>query len=155
MTAAVVSIHDPATFALPASAGEAAWTPLVLHDRHPHVRGRFEGGPEGLFRLDTGAGSTAIVFHAPAIERRRLLEGREVADVSLEGAGGLAQAKMGAVKDFEIAGRKRESVDAIFVVERSGAMDDAYADGTIGGGLVGDLRLVFDYGRGRIAFLPR
>jgi len=152
MTAPTVAIHDPAAYALPAG---ASWTRLVVHQRHPHVPGRYEGGPQALFRLDTGAGSTAVVFHGPAVERRRLLEGRDVKDVSLGGAGGLSRAKMGEVKDFEIAGTRRDSVPAIFTFGDSGSLDDPYSDGTIGAGLVGDRRLVFDYGQRRIAFLPR
>ena len=153
MAAPSVAIHDPRSFALPADA--PAWEPLVLHERHPHVRGRYEAAHEGLFRIDTGAGSAAVVFHSPAVEKRRLLESRETNEVTLGGAGGLSRARMGRVRDFELGGRRLDSIAAIFPSPGSGALDDPYSEGTIGGGIVGGLTLVFDYGRRRIAFLPR
>ena len=47
----VIGIHDPAGYVLEAG----NWEGLTLRFGHPHVRARFEGDREGLFKIDLGA----------------------------------------------------------------------------------------------------
>ena len=150
MRAPRIDLYDPATFEL-----EGSWLDLDLYGRHPHVRARFEGEHEGLFRLDTGAGTAAVILHAPTVERYGLLEGRKVVDAQVGGAGGLMRVKLGTLSSFELAGRKFEQPPTIFSRPGSGALDDPYTEGTIGGGIFGEFVVVFDYPDARIAFLER
>ncbi|HKB16140.1 MAG TPA: aspartyl protease family protein, partial [Planctomycetota bacterium] len=144
-----VEIHDPARFA-----GEGLeWQVLLLHGRHPHVRARFEG-KEGLFRIDTGSGQGHVAFHAPAVERLKLLEGRPVRSARAAGAGGLFEIRMGSVSSFELGGRTFEETPAIFALRGAGALDDPTTEGTIGAPLLANFHTVFDYRRARIAFVP-
>ncbi|MBK7403962.1 MAG: clan AA aspartic protease [Phycisphaerales bacterium] len=75
MSAAAVSLHDPATFTLPEG---GVWQELMLAGRQAVVHAGFEGH-DALFRLDTGAAGSSIMFHAPTVERLKLLEGRDTA----------------------------------------------------------------------------
>ncbi len=145
-----IVLHDPESFE-----AELAWRDLVLHGRHPHARARYQGEHEGLFRLDTGAGTTAVLVHSPAVERHDLLAGRNTYPVQLGGAGGLVPARIGALDSFELAGRLFEKPSTVFASPGSGALDDPYTEGTIGGGIFGEFLVYFDYPHERIAFEPR
>ncbi|MDX2131798.1 MAG: retropepsin-like aspartic protease [Planctomycetota bacterium] len=151
-----IALHAPDAFELASRAGDApppAWTDLVLNDRVPAVRARFEGR-EGLFRLDTGANS-AVTFHQPAVEKWSLLDGREVTDARLGGVGGFVAAKRGRVAWFELGGVRTENVDAMFAVEAKGTFANATKDGNIGADLLRRFTIVTDYTNRRIAFIPK
>lgn len=151
MADGAVSLHDPGGYVLPAG---AAWEELLIYGRHPCVRVRYEGH-EGVFRLDTGAAGSTVAFHAPAVERLRLLEGRTLGPARLGGVGGFVEARSGTLEWFELGGRRLESVEVAFATGRVGAFADAYTDGNIGGDLMLPFRLVFDYAGRRMAFVPR
>jgi hypothetical protein len=144
-----IALYDPASFELVG----AAWQPLVLHDNTPCARARYEGGREGLFRLDSGAGDT-VTFHAPAVDAFHLLEGRAVSAGTSGGVGGTADAPEGVIEWFELAGKRFEKPRASFSRATSGAFTDRYTDGNIGAGFLRAFRIVLDYGRRRIAFVP-
>lgn len=145
-----VSLHEPLRGAqLPVQ-----WAPLTLYQRHSCLPARFEGH-EGIFVLDTGAGSSSVLFHAPATERLELLEGRETTDSMLGGVGGFNAAKAGVIKWFELAGVRFDDLPARFAIEAKGAMADAYLLGNIGGGLLKGRVLFLDYQRGRFALVAR
>jgi hypothetical protein len=150
MSAPSLEIFEPASF----SRDDLDWQPLVLHGRHPHARARFCGDREGLFRLDTGGGVAAICFHSPAVEKHHLLDGRATREVQLGGAGGLSKARLGTIDRFEMAAQRFENPMAIFALPKSGALDDPFSEGTLGGGILGRFVMWLDYGRRRIAFTP-
>lgn len=143
-----LALHDPASYEL---AG-ATWQALELEGRVPAVHASFEGH-EGLFRIDTGANGF-VTFHQPAVEKWKLLEGRDVTDARLGGVGGFVPAKKGVVGWFELGGVRREAVPATFATEAKGTFADASKDGNIGAELLRPFRMVMDYANERAAFVP-
>jgi hypothetical protein len=142
-----VALHDPAAYEL--ASGE--WTELVLHQRIPAVKARFEEH-EGLFHIDTGANGW-VTFNQPAVEEWKLLEGREVVGAQLGGVGGFVAAKKGSVAWFELAGLRQENVTATFATEAKGNYAATGLAGSIGGELLRPFTLVLDYEKQRIAFV--
>lgn len=142
-----VWIHDPRTFEL-----DGTWQELFLDDRVPLVEAAFEGH-RGLFKLDTGSDSN-VIFHAPAVERLGLLEGRAVKASVSGGVGGLAQGKRGEIAWFELGGHRYEKPKVEFSQAELGALTDEYSLGNLGQGFLRDFRLVFDYPDKRIALVP-
>jgi predicted aspartyl protease len=129
-----------------------AWTPIKLDGKHPIVPMAFDGGT-GLFRLDTGA-NNALIFHTHTVEKYKLLDGRETRPSSLSGVGGSIEARTGKIDWLEIGGSKFENVTVDFSLAKSGAFADRYTQGNIGSYLLRTFKLVFDYSKSRIAFLP-
>lgn len=148
-TEPAISMMDPATYEL--AAGQ--WTGLVLYERHPCVPGKFEGH-EGLFRLDTGDGST-VSFHYPTVERLELLKNRRLKDDRFGGVGGSVKAKAGVLQTMELGGEKFTHVDAKFAIEATGVFNEAYIDGNVGNELLKPFKLVFDYRNMRMAFVKK
>jgi Aspartyl protease len=144
-----VAVHDPARFRLEG----ATWQELFFSGRNPAVRARFEGGREGLFKLDTGSGAT-VSLHAPAVERLGLLAGRETRESRSGGVGGSMASRTGRLAWFELAGRRFESPEVEFAATSEGAFSDVYTTGNIGSGFLSAFRIVFDYGNKRVAFAP-
>ena len=145
-----IVLHDPATYELP----EGEWLPLTLHYQVPYVAARFEGGREGLFMLDSGAGSHSLLFFADATRRLGLLDGRKTLRGEGTGAGGDFGVETGTIESFSLAGDSFEQVPATFTTGDDGETDP-YSVGLIGGEILGRYRLVFDYSGRRVAFLPR
>ncbi len=145
-----IAIHDPATYALPEG---MKWSKLIVSDRIPSVHARFED-KDGLFRLDTGANSQ-ITFHQPAVEKWKLLDGRETQEAKLGGVGGFVAARRGTLKWIELGGVKIENLPVEFATEAKGVFAEASKAGNIGAGLLKRYTLVFEYGKERIAFMPR
>ena len=144
-----VAVHDPARFRL---AG-AEWQELFFSGRNPAVRARFEGDQEGIFRLDTGSDQT-VSLHGPAVERLKLLAGRETRESRSGGVGGTAVSRTGKLAWFELAGRRFENPEVEFAGAGPGAFSDVYTTGNIGAGFLSAFRIVFDYGNKRVAFAP-
>ncbi|MCC6970777.1 MAG: aspartyl protease family protein [Phycisphaerales bacterium] len=144
---ATVALHDPSAYTL--AAGE--WSGVEITDRVPAVRASFDQG-EGLFRLDTGA-NTALTFHAPTVERMKLLDGRATTDTMLGGVGGAIKAKAGTLAWFSIGGQRLEKLAATFALENKGAFANPDIDGNIGAGILRNFKLVFDYPHQRMAFI--
>jgi hypothetical protein len=112
-------------------------------------------GRSGLLRLDSGASGTAVIFHHPAVEQFKLLEGREVQDGHMGGVGGSVPMKRGQLKSLEVAGQMLTDVEAGFVTEPRGAFASPYTAGVLGGPLLRRFTIVLDYPGGRIALRPR
>ncbi|MBU6412402.1 MAG: aspartyl protease family protein [Planctomycetes bacterium] len=144
-----IAIHDPAKYRLPEG---MKWSELIVSDRIPCVHARFED-KDGLFRLDTGANSQ-ITFHQPAVEKWKLLDGRETQEAKLGGVGGFVAARRGTLKWIELGGIKLENLPVEFATEAKGVFAEASKDGNIGAGLLKRYTLVFEYGKSRIAFMP-
>jgi predicted aspartyl protease len=139
---------EPARYRL--TRGE--WEPLVFNQSVPCVPVKFEGDHEGLFHLDTGAGSI-VVFHPPAVEKFKLLEGRVRKSIKVTGVGGTVDAKYGPLAWFEVGGYRLEELPAIFLTHHEGALDQAYVAGMFGPGILKGMTIVFDYPHRRIAFV--
>jgi hypothetical protein len=149
-----IAIHDPDRYQL--SSGR--WEDLSLSERISAVHCRFDGEQAGLFRVDTGAGSgpsNYVVFHAPAVTRLRLLEGRESVPLKVGGAGGFVDARMATLREFTVGGHKFNNVSAIMPVAQEGALADPYTLGTFGGRMLSPFEVVFDYPHQRIAFVAK
>jgi hypothetical protein len=146
-----IALHPREEYALAAG---AAWQEMTVTDRVPVVRARFEGGREDWFRLDTGANGT-IAFHAPAVRRYGLLEGRATEAGAAGGVGGVGEVRVGPLEWFELGGRRFEQLQAQFYVGEIGAFADADTAGNVGLDVLREFRLVFDVRGARIAFLPR
>jgi hypothetical protein len=129
------------------------WEPLLFNRKIPCVRCRFGDDREGIFQLDTGAGSSMVVFHAPAVEKLRLLEGRETTAIQVAGVGGNIPAHLGKIDWFSVGNHRFPAPTAIFVTAKEGALIDPHTTGTFGGDFLSPFRIVFDYPRQRIAFL--
>lgn len=147
MGKAEIAIHDPANFAL--EGGE--WTGIEITDRVPAVRASFDKG-DGLFRLDTGANS-ALTFHAPTVERMKLLDDRQTTDAKLGGVGGQIKAKAATLDWFTIGGQRLEKIAVTYALENKGSFANPDIDGNIGAGILRNFKLVFDYPHERMAFI--
>jgi hypothetical protein len=104
----------------------------------------------GDFRIDLGA-SPGVIFHSPAVERHRLLEGRDGERVPV-GTHNLLAAP---IDDFELGGVRSSGVMALFAEGGSAILGDRYTDGNIGLGILDRYRILLDYRHSRLAFLPR
>jgi hypothetical protein len=118
----------------------------------PYLRASFAGG-SGWFGLDTGAGELTALFHFAAATRLGLLEGLAGEATPARGARGAFSRRAHELAWFEIAGRRHAPV----TVQLSGGADgqsDPYTFGFVGGGLFAGERLLLDYSRSRVGFLP-
>ncbi|MEQ8768645.1 MAG: retropepsin-like aspartic protease [Planctomycetota bacterium] len=145
-----IGLYDPWRFALKG----AEWQGLVLHERHPVVLAKFEGDREGLFKIDTGAVGT-VSFHAPFVKEWNLLEGRDVERRHDGGVGGKIPVMYGPIEYFELGGRRFERPNVGFATEDKGAFADQYTAGNLGSTFFEPFHLVLDYGRNRMALVPR
>jgi outer membrane lipoprotein-sorting protein len=151
LQAPAVSLFDPKSYDQERVDGH--WQRLYQTSRVSCVEAEFEGH-RGIFRLDTGAPG-AVVIHAPAVERFKLLDDRPVQDALTGGVGGMLKTKKGTLKYFELGGTRTENVPALFATQRLGAFDSTETLGNIGHDLVKSFKIVFDYQHQRIAFLKR
>ncbi len=121
---------------------------LLLADNVPLLRGTVEDRYEGWFRLDSGSGSR-VDLHAPFVRRHDLLAGRETARAQALGVGGGQAHVVGTLAAFTLGGERFTDLEAGFSQATSGAFIDEDTAGNIGGGLLRQLAITFDYGRER------
>jgi hypothetical protein len=129
------------------------WEPLVFNRKIPCVRCRFGEDREGIFQLDTGSGRPIVILHAPAVEKLRLLEGRQTTPIRVGGVGGNIPARLGTLDWFSVGNHRFPGPKAIFITAKEGALIDPYTTGTFGGDFLSPFRIIFDYPHQRIAFL--
>ncbi len=147
----VVELFDPQTYEL----SGAKWEKLVLASRHPSVRAQLEGGRSGQFKIDTGAAGSTVTFHAPYVESSGLLLFRDTDSSTSGGVAGTVETRSGEISSFELGGHRFEDVFAEFALEHKGAFANKYTAGNIGGQLLKPFRLVLNYPRETLAFVPR
>lgn len=145
-----LAIHDPAAF----DGSKLTWQKLHIDERIPCVEASFEGG-SGIFKLDSGAGSEFVTFHAPAVEKLKLLEGRETKATTMGGVGGSVEGRAGKLAWFEIGGKRHENINVSFATQPKGAFANPYVTGNLGGGFIKPFNLILDYQGGRIAYIER
>ncbi len=144
------AIHDPEAFELV----HGSWQELILDERIPCVKAAFEGDRSGLFKIDTGANGT-VTFHAPAVDRLELLEGRELKRAKTGGVGGFGEVLMGDLEWFSLGQHRFQSPTVAFSRTEIGGLADPYTLGNLGQDFLSEFRLTFDYRHGRLAFAPR
>lgn len=145
-----LEIREPAGFEL----AKGAWQEMYLDSNIPHIRCRFEGDREDVFRLDTGADDT-VSFHSPAVRKYSLLEKRETRARSAGGVGGSVSMARGRISWFEIAGHRFVDPEVSFSMAKAGVLANPFSAGNIGGGFLRQFRIVFNYGERKIAFVER
>jgi hypothetical protein len=146
-----IKLHDPETYRLEPA---AAWQALTFNQSVPAVSATFEGGRTGLFRIDVGAsgpGAGNVILHAPTVEKLHLLDGRKVTHTRF----GPTEVALGRIAWFELAGHRFENCDAVFAMEQQGPLGDEYVEGNIGVDFLKPFRMVLDFRRSRVAFIPR
>lgn len=151
MTAATVSLYDPAHFADDPTIN---WQPLIIDHRIPHVPARFEDH-QGLFALDTGAANSTLTFHFDAVQSLHLLDNRSAQDSKAGGVGGFVKTKKVTLASLELAGSKMKDVPAELATEPRGTFANPYVTGTLGGRILSQFTMLTDYPHNRIAFLRR
>ena len=145
-----VSCFDPARYRLPGG----AWQSLLMRDERPGVRGRLEGGMEGVFLLDTGSNIAVGLFPHflrahPGIEIRNVRPHRNL------GIGGERDVLTGQIAWFEVGGRRLERPWVDFEKpDAPNPRDATWFDGVVGEGALRDLMVVFNYAARTVAFLP-
>ena len=116
------------------------------------LRPRSRGIAKACFN-STRAPAQYVVFHAPAVEKFKLLEKRVTKPMKVGGVGGTLDARIGPLNWFQIGGRRSEKLTALFLEPHEGALNDPYVAGTFGAGLLKGSKIMFDYPHQRIAFL--
>lgn len=145
-----IEIHNPAKFELP----NARWQDMIIVDRHPHVRCRFEGDREGVFKIDTGANST-VIFTTQAVDSFKLLENRKTESSKSGGVGGTVETRRGQLDWIEFGGQRFTNQIAMFSQAKEGALSNPYLTGVIGAPLLEPFKVFFHYGGMKIAFAPK
>src|SRR5579863_6374663 len=145
-----LSIH-PAGFRLEPT--NIQWNTVRFDGKTPMIQCSFEGNNRGLFRIDTGSNST-VDFFTSAVKRFSLLTQRATTDSQFGGAGGFAKSKKGQVLYFEFGGYRFEKPTVGFQLGEAGVISNSIVDGNIGMGFLSQFRIVLDYPRGRIGFIP-
>jgi hypothetical protein len=143
------SIHDPEAYELT----RGTWQAVQFSNNHPVVTARFEGDREDSFVLDTGSNDT-VIFHAPTVERYKLLERRETTARRGRGIAGAVVHQRGVLEWFEFGGHRFEQVRVSFHTNPDAAADIRLA-GNIGSRIFSRFVMVFDYSRERMAFVAR
>jgi hypothetical protein len=139
--------YEPSAYTL---AG-GKWERLLLNRKIPCVQVTFEGNRQGIFYLDTGAGSN-VLFHAPAVEKFKLLEDRTTTAIKVGGVGGTLDARIGPLAWFQVGDRRLHDLTAIYLAPHEGALNTPHVAGTFGSGILKVGKIIFDYPHQRIAF---
>lgn len=148
MAGSVVRLFDPEKYRLE----RGVWHELLLHNRHPLIPARYENSRRGLFRIDIGAAGGAfanVVFHAPTVERERLLDDRSYES----GQVGTQEVAYGPLLWFELDGHRFERPVAVFARDHHGPFSDEYTSGNVGVAFLEPFRVVFDYAHERYALV--
>ena len=118
---------------------------MYSRDGVPKVGCRFEKLPPTLCDIDTGSNSSVdIVAHY--VDEHDLLAGREpVSRVATGGVGGMIEAPVSTLRDFEFAGVSMGPMPAYFLAEAVGSLDTHEIAGNIGADLFRSFVFIFDY----------
>lgn len=144
-----LTLSDPEGFVY---RGPGVRVPMDLNERTPEVMGEIDGIP-GKFSLDTGARSSLDLM-TPFVAKHNLVAryGAKYQGVTGWGVGGAARSWIVRGKKLSLGGA---SVDAP-VVELSqntkGALSDTYLAGNVGGGVLSQFNITWDYTHHQIFF---
>jgi hypothetical protein len=104
--------------------------------------------------LDTGAGNHGIFFPHFSVKTFNLLAGQKGKRSDAHGAGGRISIVRGSMDWFEVAGHKTENAPAVFSVGEDHEAD-IFSTGFLGGAVITPFKVVFDYRRNEVGFIPR
>jgi len=147
----IVSLAAPDAFTPPAGVEPL---PITLESNVPAVRGVVNGRHDGLFRIDTGSGSS-LDLHGPFVAEHRLLEtARRVAHRPFAGVGGVVVSAVARLDTFAIGPYvMRDLVTGHSEVTEGVFASTSYA-GNIGGGVLRRFTVTLDYEGKRIFLEP-
>lgn len=151
LKAPAMTLFDPATHKL---AESGTWQDAMIEGRTPVVECEYGDGKKGPFRIDTGANGTVVMF-SPVVKRFKLMEGQKTTPSALGGVGGMVTVQMGKLSRFVVGGHTFDNPQAMFATSDKGSFADEYLHGNMGHEFLDVFRLVFDYRKSRIGFVPR
>jgi hypothetical protein len=143
-----VEFYDRSKFKLE----KGGWQRLRFSSDNPAVLARVAGTPESWYRLDSG-GSGFLTLHAPFVEKRKLLEGRQTKASSSTGLGGTVSARRGTIQWFELGPHRFDNPTIDFSTATTGTFTDPYLAGNIGIDALKRFTVVMDFTGSRVAFL--
>ncbi|MCC6961634.1 MAG: aspartyl protease family protein [candidate division Zixibacteria bacterium] len=141
-----------------ATAPRASWgdyCDLTIDFHLPYVAGKVNDSIPGLFRIDTGSGST-IDFNSPFVQRNRLIGGdrSQYQEIRAVGIGGGSTGLMGVLPAIELCGRRVDSLLVNFSTSSAGIFSGEHTAGNIGAGLLKRFRVTFDYANEKLYLAP-
>lgn len=119
--------------------------PLILEHGIPHLNGSLDG-IEGLFSIDTGAGSVLAV-HSPFVKENNLKSKYpdRVSRIIGKGVGGFVMGDRVSLKSVILAGFEFKNAPGALANEGSGALSKSNSIGNVGADLIRRMIVTFDY----------
>jgi len=151
VTAPSISVHPTAGYRLPAT---ESWHDFQLIDRRPHLSARVEQHAPTVFLLDLGS-DEGVTLYSPTVQKLALLAGRETAPFQHGGVGGMQPARQGKLHQFSLAGHTLHDVPTTFSQATAGIFASTGKAGAVGVRVLGQFRIVVDYGQSRLALVPK
>ncbi len=127
---------------------------LFLHWKVPYVEALFPPNNKGIFMLDTGAGSNGIFFTDFSVRTYDMLAGNTNKPSEARGAGGRLPIIKGELEWFEVGGYRSTNAPAVYSIAEDYEAD-IFSTGFLGGAVIKPYRVVFDYLRNEVGFIPR
>jgi hypothetical protein len=127
------------------------WHPITFYQNIPLIPARCPQG-EGMFRIDVGAANGPagnVIFHSPTVQRWQF----PVADLPQIQAGE-SELALGGIDWFELSGHRFENPVVIYSLAKTGPLAEPDVDGNIGVEFLKPFRILLDYRRARMAFVP-
>ena len=145
-----IACFDPATYRLP----RGEWVPLTFQAGRPIVAARLDGNIAGQFLVDTGSNQT-VLFYPEFAQHYALLDHRETRPHTLLGVDRPHEVPSARIAGFELAGRRFEQPLVSFAPADMHKSFPTGIAGEIGGGILREFTIVFNYPESKIALLPR
>ena len=145
-----VACFDPTTYRLP----RGEWMPLSFQAGVPVLAARLDGNIGGQFQLDTGSNFT-VLFSPEFVQRHALLEHRETRPYTTVRVDGPHEVRRARIAWFELAGRRFEQPLVTFAPADMHRSFPKGIAGVIGGSVLREFTVVFNYPESKIALLPR
>jgi len=143
----VLTLFEPSAFHY---SGSGDRIPLKYSDNHIYVGASVTGADSlpvsGYFMVDCGS-MTGLILNVPFIEQHQLTLSAGATEISLCGIGGSSKSMMGTLADLRIGRGMIKKPVTIFSQASSGVLTRADIAGTIGNGILGRFRVIFDYSR--------
>jgi hypothetical protein len=128
--------------------------PITLESNVPAVRGVVNGRYDGLFRLDTGSGSS-LDLHGPFVAEHRLIESaRRIAHRPFAGVGGVVLSAVARLDSFAIGPFVMPGLVSGLSEETEGVFASSSYSGNVGGGVLRRFTVTFDYEGKRVFLEP-
>jgi predicted aspartyl protease len=145
-----ITCFDPKSYRLP----RGQWLPIALHAGRPTIAARLEGNITGQFLLDTGSNFT-VLFYPEFIQRHGLLDHRETSPHTTVRVDGPHETRRARIGWFELAGRRFERPLVTFAPAEMTKASPKDLAGEVGGGILREFTIVFNYPESKIALLPK